>query len=113
MAWRPAERGVWRVGAVVRVADARRFAVRPVYRRASEHALDDPSVCDECFVNWDSELKDELVQAGEGSLRVLDFSYEERIVQCRVENPHGEHSEICYRIPSNDLSSDMQPIPIL
>ena len=45
------------------------------------------------------ESGEEAAFASEDLRVVKGWSYEERLVQDRVSNPHGEHAEAFYEIP--------------
>lgn len=96
----------WTVAAVISQTEADNFTVRPVVQRdgtAEKDVL-------ELFVNWTSTAEETAIQKPTHEIRLLDADFEERVVQDRIENPHGEMSEYCWRISREALGTDILPV---
>lgn len=87
----------WSIGAVIEKASTE-FLIRPVYSRDTEST----SVI-ECFVNWDPTIQSQILRYESHEMQLLDVDYEVRVIQDRLENPHGEESEDCWKISSTLL----------
>lgn len=61
------------------------------------------------FVDWSDGAQPEAIVTESLNIRLLDADFEQRVVQDRVENPHGEHAEPCWRI-SRAALTDVAPI---
>lgn len=101
LAYRHNDSQEWKVGAVTEVTGRFEYDVRPVYVRDSEN---NSSL--ECFVDWRTSTDTVTIKPGSYSVKLLEADYEERIVQDRLANPHGEVSEDCWRV-SSDLIADL------
>ena len=104
--YRPPDGSEWILGAVVDTAGDDRYEVRPVHSRVDE---EDGRV--ECFVDWDADLSSCWISSDTFEVILLDFDYEQRVIEDRVENPHGEHSEDCWRVSTDTLRSFRVSIP--
>lgn len=104
--YRPGDASMWKIGAVVEVAGPNRYEVRPVHAR---EAPQEGSI--ECFVEWDSDELSVLVSTDVHEIVLIDADYEERVVQDRSENPHGEMSEDCWRVATQTLENFQVSIP--
>lgn len=102
LAYRHVDSQEWKVGAVTEVTGRFEYDVRPVYVRDTE---DNSSL--ECFVDWRTSTDTVTIKPGRFSVKLLEADYEERIVQDRLANPHGEVSEDCWRV-SSDVIADLR-----
>lgn len=109
IAYRPRMSRQWTVAAVVSPPRSDTYVVRPVVQR--DGALDAAAL--ELFVDWTPGTADAAVSIANCDVRLLDADFEERIVQDRIENPHGEQSEYCWRVNRATLGADTLPIPLV
>lgn len=99
LAYRQRSSASWYLGAVTYADASTRFHVRPVCTRGNEEGG-----IIECFVNWESDLTETIVSLPNYEVSLLDADYEERVVQDRLENPHGEVSEDCWKVSQTVLN---------
>lgn len=95
----------WTVAAVVSQPAPDTFTVRPVVQRA----LPAENGTVELFVDWDPAVPETSLAAAASHIRLLDADFEERVVQDRIENPHGELSEYCWRVRPAALRAATAP----
>lgn len=87
----------WSIGAVVEKGSTE-FLIRPIYSRDTESTS-----LIECFVNWDPTIQSQILRSKSHEMQLLDVDYEVRVIQDRLENPHGEESEDCWKVSSTLL----------
>lgn len=95
----------WTVVAVTSVrSDC--YMVRPIYTR---HTAQDERFI-ECFLDW--SVDPTRLGLDQHAVALVDAAYEPRVIQDRVENPHGELSEDCWKLYYDDITVPVVPIPI-
>lgn len=90
----------WQLAAVVEPPSDTHYEVRPIIQRKLS-TESDPLV--ELFVDWDPSIYSVLLPRSTEDLDVIDADTEQRVIEDRVENPHGEISELCWRVDPQDL----------
>lgn len=91
---------------MVEIPEKESYSVRSLCSRSLE---EDGSL--ECFVNWEQDSGELSIQSETYEISIVDADYEERVVQDRLANPHGEVSEDCWRISTKVLDSFNVRIP--
>lgn len=97
----------WTLAAVIEPPTPTHLELRPVIQR---HLSTPPNPL-ELFVDWTASNPPKLVSRSNLDILPVDADFEQRIITDRLENPHGEVSEPCWRVKHTQLTPHLPNIP--